>query len=85
MSPSRIAIAAVALAACPAFAAEDNKVTIENKIAQCQGCHGIADWKTAFPEVYEVPKLGGIRIRCTHPDRVVGAGGCATGWTAAAS
>jgi len=33
----------------------------------------------------EVPKLGGIRIRCTHPDRVVGAGGCATGWTAAAS
>ena len=59
MSPSRIAIAAVVLAACPAFAAEDNKVTIENKIAQCQGCHGIADWKTAFPEVYRVPKLGG--------------------------
>jgi cytochrome c553 len=31
----------------------------KNKIYQCQGCHGIADWKTAFPEVYRVPKLGG--------------------------
>ena len=28
-------------------------------VAQCQGCHGIADWKTAVPEVYRVPKLGG--------------------------
>jgi cytochrome c553 len=41
------------------LAAEDNKLAIENKIAQCQGCHGIPDWKTAFPEVYRVPKLGG--------------------------
>jgi cytochrome c553 len=31
----------------------------KNKVFQCQGCHGIADWKTAFPEVYRVPKLGG--------------------------
>jgi cytochrome c553 len=31
----------------------------KNKVYQCQGCHGIADWKTAFPEVYRVPKLGG--------------------------
>jgi len=44
-----------------AFTAEgaDQALTIKNKIAQCQGCHGIADWKTAFPEVYRVPKLGG--------------------------
>ena len=25
----------------------------------CQGCHGIPGYKTAFPEVYHVPKLGG--------------------------
>ena len=25
----------------------------------CQGCHGVPDWKTAYPEVYSVPKLGG--------------------------
>ena len=24
-----------------------------------QGCHGIPGYKTAFPEVYRVPKLGG--------------------------
>jgi len=60
MPPKRI-LAAALLAACaaPVQAAEDNKVTIENRIAQCQGCHGIPDWKTAFPEVYHVPKLGG--------------------------
>ena len=46
-------------ASAPAQAADNNKVTIENRIAQCQGCHGIPDWKTAFPEVYRVPKLGG--------------------------
>lgn len=31
------------------------------KVFQCQGCHGIPGWKTAFPEVYHVPKLGGQR------------------------
>jgi cytochrome c553 len=25
----------------------------------CEGCHGIEGWRTAFPEVYHVPKLGG--------------------------
>lgn len=25
----------------------------------CIGCHGIAGYKTAFPEVYSVPKIGG--------------------------
>jgi cytochrome c553 len=25
----------------------------------CAGCHGIDMYRTAFPEVYSVPKLGG--------------------------
>ena len=29
------------------------------KTAMCQGCHGIPGYKTAFPAVYNVPKLGG--------------------------
>jgi cytochrome c553 len=29
------------------------------KDAMCIGCHGIVGWRTAFPEVYKVPKLGG--------------------------
>ena len=28
-------------------------------IAICSGCHGIVGTKTAFPEVYLVPKIGG--------------------------
>ena len=54
-----LAAAALAAGALGAQAADNNKTTIENKIAQCEGCHGIVDWKTAFPEVYRVPKLGG--------------------------
>lgn len=29
------------------------------KIAMCVGCHGIAHYRTAFPEVYQVPKIAG--------------------------
>ena len=31
----------------------------QKKTAMCQGCHGIPGYKTAFPAVYNVPKLGG--------------------------
>ena len=24
----------------------------------CEGCHGIADYRTAYPKVYPVPKIG---------------------------
>jgi cytochrome c553 len=57
MPSLRIAVA-FALAAA-ALSSQAAPPTLENKIAQCQGCHGIPDWKTAFPEVYRVPKLGG--------------------------
>jgi cytochrome c553 len=29
------------------------------KIAMCEGCHGIPGYRTAYPEVYHVPMLGG--------------------------
>jgi cytochrome c553 len=29
------------------------------KVQMCQGCHGIEGWRTAFPEVYPVPRIGG--------------------------
>ena len=29
------------------------------KTQMCEGCHGIEGWRTAYPEVYRVPKLGG--------------------------
>jgi cytochrome c553 len=31
----------------------------KTKNAMCQGCHGQPGWRTAYPEVYTVPKLGG--------------------------
>jgi cytochrome c553 len=30
-----------------------------DKTQMCQGCHGIEGWRTAYPEVYRVPRIGG--------------------------
>ncbi len=37
-------------------------------IQRCQGCHGIEGWRTAYPEVYSVPRIGG-----QHPTYLVSA------------
>ena len=29
------------------------------KNQMCTGCHGIEGWRTAYPEVYSVPRIGG--------------------------
>lgn len=29
-----------------------------DKTQMCQGCHGIDGWRTAYPEVYSVPRIG---------------------------
>jgi cytochrome c553 len=31
----------------------------KDKISMCTGCHGIPGYKTAYPVVYHVPKIGG--------------------------
>ena len=36
-----------------------NAEAAKSKISMCIGCHGIVDYRTAFPAVYHVPKLGG--------------------------
>ena len=28
----------------------------------CEGCHGIANYRNAYPDVYRVPKLGGQTV-----------------------
>jgi len=33
--------------------------SFKSKLVMCQGCHGIEDYRTAYPVVYHVPKLGG--------------------------
>lgn len=44
--------------AVPAQAAGDPKAG-KLKTSMCAGCHGIPGWRTAYPTVYSVPKLGG--------------------------
>lgn len=56
-------LAALTLAAAPVLAqqaapAGDAK-RAHQKIAMCEGCHGIPGYRTAYPDVYSVPKLGG--------------------------
>jgi len=52
-----ILVAAPALAqdAAPKGDAEAAK----SKNSMCVGCHGVTGYRTAFPDVYQVPKIGG--------------------------
>ena len=50
-----LALAAPALAQAPVGNAEAAK----SKISMCVGCHGIPDYKTAYPHVYHVPMITG--------------------------
>jgi cytochrome c553 len=50
--------AAALLLAGPALA-DGDPAAGKQKTALCEGCHGIEGYKTAFPAVYHVPKLGG--------------------------
>jgi len=62
---NRTMLAALLAAALPAALAMAQGATLvgdaakgRNKTQMCQGCHGIDGWRTAYPEVYTVPKLG---------------------------
>ena len=56
-----LVLAAFAASATPAAAAEvvGNPKAAPAKIEMCIGCHGIPHYKTGFPEVYQVPMIGG--------------------------
>ena len=53
------ATAAVALALSSMAIAAGDAAAGKQKTVMCAGCHGIPGYKTAFPSVYNVPKLGG--------------------------
>lgn len=38
--------------------AEGDAAAGKRKTQMCEGCHGIPDFRTAYPDVYSVPKLG---------------------------
>ncbi len=54
-----VAAAQAAAPAAQAAAPAGDPMKGAQKVAMCQGCHGIVGWRTAYPEVYRVPKLSG--------------------------
>jgi len=50
--------AALACVTAP-LRAEGDPAAGKNKTAMCDGCHGIPGFRAAYPETYQVPKLGG--------------------------
>jgi cytochrome c553 len=59
------ALLALAGAAGLAGAADvvGNPQAAQGKLSMCVGCHGIPGYKASFPEVYQVPMLGGQSAR----------------------
>jgi cytochrome c553 len=53
------ALAVPAASWAQAAAPVGNAAAGEKKTQMCAGCHGIVGWRTAYPEVYKVPKIGG--------------------------
>jgi len=51
--------AVLLVAASMSVHAAGDPVAGKNKNSMCAGCHGIDGWRTVYPEVYSVPKLGG--------------------------
>lgn len=55
-----LACASVALSILGApLHAEGDAAAGQKKTDMCAGCHGIPGFRTAYPETYRVPKLGG--------------------------
>ena len=59
MSRIRFVIAGIAAALAASAHGAGDPAAGKHRNYQCMGCHGIPGWKTAFPEIYRVPKLGG--------------------------
>ena len=56
----RLAISAAMVFLLSASAwAEGDPARGRARAQMCEGCHGIADYRTAYPEVYPVPRIGG--------------------------
>ena len=52
------AVATALMSAATAAHAQGNAAAGQHKTTMCVGCHGIPGYKSSFPAVYNVPKLG---------------------------
>ena len=55
LAAGTFAVGAHAQSTTPAASPSGNKVNV----SMCIGCHGIANYHTAYPEVYHVPRIAG--------------------------
>jgi cytochrome c553 len=53
------ALALVSLPVAAQQAIAGSAEAAKAKVAMCSGCHGIENYRTAFPYVYHVPKIAG--------------------------
>lgn len=60
-----VVIVALGAGSAMVQAAPGNPEAGKAKISTCEGCHGIPGYKTTFPYVYSVPRLGG-----QHPEYI---------------
>ena len=66
-SSTAVFLAILSSSACgQAAAPAGDPAAGQRKTQMCAGCHGIPGWRTAYPEVYGVPKIGG-----QHPAYIV--------------
>jgi cytochrome c553 len=58
-----VALSLAFVVAAPALAQDaapkGNAAAAKEKNSMCMGCHGVTGYRTAFPDVYRVPKIGG--------------------------
>ena len=58
-----VALSLVLVVAAPALAQDGtpkgDAASAKAKNSMCTGCHGVTGYRTAFPDVYQVPKIGG--------------------------
>jgi len=57
-----VALSVALLSAAPALAQDAPKgdaAAAKAKNSMCIGCHGVTGYRTAYPDVYQVPKIGG--------------------------
>jgi cytochrome c553 len=59
-------VAALGASVMAAHAATGDPEAAKKKTVMCAGCHGIPGYKSTFPDVYPVPRLGG-----QHPAYIV--------------
>jgi len=59
LAATLVALALAGSAQAQQAAPKGDPARAQGKISMCNGCHGIVGYRTAFPDVFHVPRIGG--------------------------